>query len=92
MQNLIETEQEYGKEQGLADSAQSELLILLAKLANELGEEPDLVMSDLRYGRVREITRQTVNRAREVSRTLTDRIDALVLNRVLAIPVFLLAM
>ena len=49
-------------------------------------------MSDLRYGRVREITRQTVNRAREVSRTLTDRIDALVLNRVLAIPVFLLAM
>ena len=50
------------------------------------------MMSDLRYGRVREITRQTVNRAREVSRTLTDRIDALVLNRVLAIPVFLLAM
>ena len=91
-QNLIETEQEYGKEQGLTDSAQSELLILRAKLGTELGEEPDLVMSDLRYGRVREITRQTVNRAREVSRTLKDRIDALVLNRVLAIPVFLLAM
>ncbi|MDP6464928.1 MAG: Fe(2+) transporter permease subunit FeoB [SAR324 cluster bacterium] len=91
-QNLIETEQEYGTEQGLTDSAQSELLVLRAKLATELGEEPDLVMSDLRYGRVREITRQTVNRAREVSRTLTDRIDALVLNRVLAIPVFLLAM
>ena len=91
-QNLIETEQEYGTEQGLTDSAQSELLVLRAKLATELGEEPDLVMSDLRYGRVREITRQTVNRAREVSRTQTDRIDALVLNRVLAIPVFLLAM
>ena len=91
-QNLIETEQEYGKKQGLADSAQSELQNLRAKLATELGEEPDLVMSDLRYGRVREITRQTVNRAREVSRTLTDRIDALVLNRGLAITVFLLTM
>ena len=49
-------------------------------------------MSDLRFERVRQITRQTVNRAREVSRTLTDRIDALVLNRILAIPIFLLAM
>jgi len=91
-QSLLESEQSFDTLLGLSNSAQSELLVLRSKLTTKLGEEPDLVMSDLRFERVRQITRQTVNRAREVSRTLTDRIDALVLNRILAIPIFLLAM
>ena len=64
-QSLLESEQSFDTLLGLSNSAQSELLVLRSKLTTKLEEEPDLVMSDLRFERVRQITRQTVNRARE---------------------------
>ena len=82
-QSLLESEQGFDTLLGLSNSAQSELQVLHSKLTTKLGEEPDLVMSDLRFERVRQITRQTVNCSSEVFHTLTDHIDALVLNRIL---------
>ena len=91
-QSLLESDQSFGTLLDFSISAQSDLLVLRLKLVEKLGEEPDLVVSDLCYGRVHEIPRQTVNRVSEVSRTLTNRIDVVVLNRILAIPVFLFTM
>jgi len=89
---LLESNQHIPSPEYFSANAIAQLNKLRKKVASELGEEPDLVLTDLRYGRVREITSKTLNRTREVSRTLTDRLDTLVLNRFLAIPIFLLFM
>ena len=89
---LLESDQHIPSPEYFSTTAISELNNLRKQVASELGEDLDLVLTDLRYGRVREITGKTLNRTREVSRTLTDRLDTLVLNRFLAIPIFLLFM
>ncbi len=57
-----------------------------------LGDDIDISLADARYGFVNEVTRGTVKRKGEVTRSLSDRIDRVVLNRALGIPIFLLAM
>ena len=57
-----------------------------------LGDDIDISLADARYGFVNEVTRGTVQRKGEVTRSLSDRIDRVVLNRALGIPIFLLAM
>ncbi len=56
------------------------------------GEECDILIPSARYSFISEITSGVVNKAGMVSETLSDRIDRIVLNRVLGIPIFLLAM
>src|SRR6056297_1317728 len=57
-----------------------------------LGDDIDISLADARYGFINEITRGAVKRTREVGRSLSDRIDRVVLNRMLGIPIFLFAM
>jgi ferrous iron transport protein B len=68
----------------------------LDKLRHEaesaLGDDIDIGLADARYGFVNKITEATVKRRGEVARSLSDRIDRVVLNRALGIPIFLLAM
>jgi ferrous iron transport protein B len=68
----------------------------LDKLRHEaesaLGDDIDIGLADARYGFVNKITDATVKRRGEVARSLSDRIDRVVLNRALGIPIFLLAM
>jgi len=56
------------------------------------GEDPDIVIADARFGFVTKIVEAAVTRPREATRTLSDRIDHVVLNRFLGIPIFLLMM
>ena len=56
------------------------------------GEEIDILIADVRYGVARRIAREVVRRSGHVSRTLSDRIDAIVLHRWLGVPIFLLVM
>jgi ferrous iron transport protein B len=58
----------------------------------QLGEEADILVADARYERIVALTRDTVKRGLRVSRTLSDKIDRVVLDRVFGIPIFLLAM
>ncbi|MEX3010957.1 Fe(2+) transporter permease subunit FeoB [Hoeflea sp. TYP-13] len=53
------------------------------------GEEADILLADARYGFANTLMQEAVQRADQVSRTISERIDAVVLNRVLGIPVFL---
>jgi len=62
------------------------------KIRQVLGEDLDLIVADSRYGFIHQVTEGTLDRTREVSTTLSDRIDRIVLNRWLGIPVFLLVM
>ena len=58
----------------------------------ETDDEIDILAADARYGFVNELTQQSVCRLNEVSRHTSDKIDRIILNRFLGIPIFLLVM
>ncbi|MFM8341787.1 MAG: Fe(2+) transporter permease subunit FeoB [Methylomonas sp.] len=58
----------------------------------ETDDEIDILAADARYGLVNQLVQATVCKINEVSRNTTDKIDSIVLNRFLGIPVFLLVM
>lgn len=59
---------------------------------DELGEDVDIYIADGRYQCIAQIVKQVLVRRGKVSQTTTDRIDKIVLNRFLGIPIFLLMM
>lgn len=61
-------------------------------LRTELNEDPDILFADARYRFIHQLVQQTVTRATTFKQTLTARIDSIVLNRVLGIPIFLATM
>ncbi|KJS31893.1 MAG: iron transporter FeoB [Desulfatitalea sp. BRH_c12] len=64
----------------------------LARIEEKLGEEADILVADSRYGLIRQLTEGTVKRGSRVSRTQSDKIDRIVLDRMMGIPIFLVAM
>ncbi len=65
-------------------------LSLKAAVEDELKEEMDIIAADARYGFITRVSDVVVRRREGISATLSERIDRIVLNRVLGIPVFLL--
>jgi len=57
-----------------------------------IGDDIDISLADARYGFVNVVTSKAVVRKSEVKRSTSDKIDRLVLNRALGIPIFLLMM
>jgi ferrous iron transport protein B len=57
-----------------------------------LGDDIDIALADARYSAVGGILDGVLRRKRTMTRSLSDRIDRVVLNRALGIPIFLLAM
>jgi ferrous iron transport protein B len=72
------------------------ILPLVAELQNRVEEdtndEIDILAADARYGFVNQLTQSAVCRLTDVGRRTTDKIDRIVLNRFLGIPVFLMVM
>ncbi|WP_159783755.1 Fe(2+) transporter permease subunit FeoB [Sodalinema gerasimenkoae] len=62
------------------------------RVQDVLGEDLDIVIADARYGFIRNITEVALLRSRQISTSLTQRIDNVVLNRWLGIPLFLAVM
>ncbi len=60
--------------------------------AEALGEDIDILLADARYGLANHVAKRAVSQSGQATRDLTDRIDRVVLNRALGIPVFLLMM
>lgn len=61
-------------------------------LVQALGEDVDIVLADSRYGAVRDLVNAAAPPAGVASRSASDRLDTVVLNRWLGIPLFLAAM
>ncbi len=61
-------------------------------LITDLPEDSDLLIADARYRQAQNIGQKVLRRADPGRTTPSDRIDAIVLNRWLGVPVFLLAM
>jgi len=74
---------------GAADNILSQHL---KNIEDRLGDEADILVADGRYGLVNWLTKETVKKGSRVRKTVSDKIDRIVLNRALGIPIFLLAM
>ncbi|MBL4623279.1 MAG: Fe(2+) transporter permease subunit FeoB [Immundisolibacteraceae bacterium] len=61
-------------------------------IETSLGDDIDIAIADARYTFINHHTHTIVKRQRQVNRTTSDRIDQVVLNRLLGIPIFLLMM
>lgn len=59
------------------------------RIQQALGEEVDILIADARYRFIQQIIARCVIKTGELKKTLTQRIDNIVLNRVLGIPIFL---
>jgi ferrous iron transport protein B len=64
----------------------------IKKLERIFGDEADIIIPDYRYGWINGLVRQAVSRTKENELTPSDRIDKIVTNRVLGLPLFLLSM
>ncbi|TCJ15512.1 Fe(2+) transporter permease subunit FeoB [Parasulfuritortus cantonensis] len=73
-------------------AAGSELAEEAGRRATALGDDIDIMVADARYGLANHIAHQAVTVSGQAGRDLTDRIDRVVLNRALGIPVFLVMM
>ena len=74
------------------ETAGPELSQTARELARQFGDDLDILFADARYTLANEISNTAVTQSGKVTRDLTDRIDRVVLNRVLGIPIFLLMM
>jgi ferrous iron transport protein B len=61
-------------------------------IATRAGEEADIYIADARYSHAHALARHCINERGKLDRTLSDRIDQVVLNRVVGIPIFLIIM
>lgn len=73
-------------------AAGAELSAVAAQHAAELGEDIDIMVADARYNLANRIANAAVSMTGQASRDLTDRIDRVVLNRIVGIPIFLFMM
>lgn len=62
------------------------------KIEAKLEEETDILLADSRYGLINWLTQEAVKKGNRVGKTLSDKIDGVVLNRAMGIPIFLAAM
>jgi ferrous iron transport protein B len=62
------------------------------RVMDAAGEESDILIADRRFTLAHDFVDFAVSRTRAVSRSITDRIDAVVLNRALGVPIFLAVM
>ncbi|MEF3168989.1 MAG: Fe(2+) transporter permease subunit FeoB [Deltaproteobacteria bacterium] len=87
---LLEGDSDAAKKAGprAAEKALRKRELILEKL----GDEPDVVIAESRYGFIQGLTKDTVQKRSQLKSTISDRIDHIVLNRALGIPIFLAAM
>ncbi len=62
------------------------------KIEAKLNEESDILLVESRYGLINGLTREAVRKGSRNDKTWSDKIDGIVLNRALGIPIFLAAM
>ncbi|MBK1722583.1 Fe(2+) transporter permease subunit FeoB [Thiocystis violacea] len=64
----------------------------IRRLMGEDAEDADILFADARYSFAHSVTQHAVAHSGQVSRSLSDRLDRVMLNRLLGIPLFLLVM
>ena len=61
----------------------------IERVEKHVGDDMDIIMADGRYGFIHGLAKDVVHRTSEVRKNISDRIDMVILNRILGIPIFL---
>lgn len=89
---LLEGEQPPIHQVRIGEPMRAKVAELQQRIETQEDEEVDIVIASARYGFVSWLTRDLVKKKGRLTATLSDRIDAVVLSRVLGLPIFLVAM
>lgn len=73
----------------VSDTLLSHVVELQKQIRTELNEDADILLADARYRLIHELVSRCVKKSAEKLKTWTERIDSIVLNRALGIPIFL---
>lgn len=88
---VLERDERIARDYGVSNDA-----AFLTKATKHLqaahGDDLEALLADTRYGLAAGLTREALQKPEKRKKELTERIDAVVLNRYLGIPVFLIAM
>ncbi|NDJ52897.1 MAG: ferrous iron transport protein B [Chloroflexi bacterium] len=80
----------------LSDEGNAALVALakaaIARVEELTGEDPELLITDARYGFIAGVLEQAVVRESTLLETVSDRIDKLVMHRIWGLPIFLMLM
>ncbi len=68
------------------------LEIEIKRVEKHTGEDMDIVVADGRYGFIHGLARDVVKRNNQIRQTISDKLDKIMLNRILGIPIFLAIM
>ncbi len=71
---------------------QHEAVRLREAIEEEFAEDVDILIADARYSFIADVMERAVRKSNRVAYNLSDKIDNIVLNRALGIPIFLLVM
>lgn len=81
-----------GNEKSYADKfAEAGVTIDKAEVTKFLGEEPEFAMAESRYSKSHEVAKAVIESSR-TKKTFSDKLDAVLLNRWAALPIFLVIM
>jgi len=79
-------------EHKLGNNFDEMVIPLRQEIEHKLDEEIDIIVADTRYSFVTSVIAASVKKAGAVTKTASNKIDKVVLNRVLGIPIFLVVM
>ena len=86
---LLERDQRLEKLVG--PNLRSEITQAREKLSEELDEDVDIIVADSHYRAINTIVKAVVRKKHDISESVSDKIDKVVLSRVWGIPIFLLS-
>jgi ferrous iron transport protein B len=89
---LLENDEEVGKEIDKKPSAQAVLNQLeqsKARIQRMLGNDPETLIADCRYGFIHGALKETLRQTRKDKRYLSDQVDMVLTNRLLGFPIFI---
>ena len=76
----------------LSPALQQQLRQEQQRIAEQLDEDADIAIADARYGFINRVTEACQQHSTRLDRNLTEKIDRIVLNRLLGLPIFFLLM
>lgn len=74
------------------DELMSQVALSIAHLREVYGDDVDTIIADRRYGWINGLVKEVVRFTRKDLRTVSDKIDRILTNRLLGIPIFLFMM
>jgi ferrous iron transport protein B len=89
---LLENDEEVGKEIEKKPGAQAirdQLEQSKARIQRMLGDDPEALIADCRYGFIHGALKETLRQTRKDKRYLSDQVDMVLTNRLLGFPIFI---